>query len=536
MNVLISQLYSPSLEYVLLIIAVAICLFLAAAVYIGNTKSATNEIFSLLTLSTTFWLVLTYISRSPNLFYDSLTLHRLGIFFAAPMSASFFLLAHTMPSPTIRLKPWLYHLTIASTLCMMLLNISPYAFVDVVSSGGTSQPQPGPGLIPFAVLSTLFSILAVYWLVRRYRASVGTERSQQKIVLIGMIIMLALIIATILLPIILYGSVSFLPFTPLYALVFLGMTAYAITKYQLFSMKVLVTQALTLVICLILFARLFGEESFNAQVIDGLVLASTIVFGYFLVQSVTREVRQREKIEIQEAELEKVNAQQEGLLHFISHEIKGYLTKNQAAFAAIIDGDYGHTTEQMSSMAHSALDDTRKGVSTIMDILDASNLKKGTVNYNKTDFNMCDELEQVVAELQPEAVERHLTLHLDKGNSTCMVNGDKDKLHRHVLRNVIDNSIKYTTSGRVDVGIAKDNNTVRITVKDTGVGITQEDMRKLFTEGGHGAESIKVNVHSTGYGLYIAKTITEAHGGKIWAESGGEGKGSLFTIELPMAN
>jgi signal transduction histidine kinase len=67
------------------------------------------------------------------------------------------------------------------------------------------------------------------------------------------------------------------------------------------------------------------------------------------------------------------------------------------------------------------------------------------------------------------------------------------------------------------------------------VGITSEDREKLFTEGGHGVNSIKINVHSTGYGLFIAKKITDAHKGKIWVESEGAGKGSTFFVELPVA-
>ena len=66
-------------------------------------------------------------------------------------------------------------------------------------------------------------------------------------------------------------------------------------------------------------------------------------------------------------------------------------------------------------------------------------------------------------------------------------------------------------------------------------GISPEDMPRLFTEGGRGAESTKVNVHSTGYGLFIARSITLAHRGRIWAESPGRGKGSTFMVELPAA-
>lgn len=65
------------------------------------------------------------------------------------------------------------------------------------------------------------------------------------------------------------------------------------------------------------------------------------------------------------------------------------------------------------------------------------------------------------------------------------------------------------------------------------MGISDKDKTRLFTEGGHGEESIKVNVHSTGYGLFIAKNIVLAHKGTIRGESEGPGKGSRFVVELP---
>ena len=119
--------------------------------------------------------------------------------------------------------------------------------------------------------------------------------------------------------------------------------------------------------------------------------------------------------------------------------------------------------------------------------------------------------------------------------------GDEEKLRRHVIRNIIDNSIKYTPSGSVKVDLTRvpssqtAKNLLRMTVADTGVGVSKEDMAHLFTEGGRGADAIKVNVHSTGYGLFIAKAIVEAHGGKIWAESEGKDRGSRFIVELPAA-
>src|SRR3989344_4490215 len=102
-------------------------------------------------------------------------------------------------------------------------------------------------------------------------------------------------------------------------------------------------------------------------------------------------------------ELEVVNKQQENLLHFISHEIKGYLTKSEAGFAAITEGDYGSIPEKLTMMASTALADVRKGVRTVMEILDASNLKKGTVDYKMQNFDLKTAVIDVVNHLKPAA-------------------------------------------------------------------------------------------------------------------------------------
>lgn len=233
-------------------------------------------------------------------------------------------------------------------------------------------------------------------------------------------------------------------------------------------------------------------------------------------------------------ELETVNGQQENLLHFISHEVKGYLTEGQNAFAAIIEGDLGDAPPKMRDMAKTALGKMRQGVRTVMEILDASNLKLGTVSYKSEPFDFRVIVEMITEHMRPKAVERNLTLEiLVDVTKDYSATGDKDKIAQHVIRNLIDNAIRYTSQGSIHVALTRTESHIRLSIKDTGVGITAEDKPKLFTEGGHGKDSIKVNVDSTGYGLFVAKQVVEAHGGKIWAESAGAGKGSEFIVELP---
>jgi signal transduction histidine kinase len=112
---------------------------------------------------------------------------------------------------------------------------------------------------------------------------------------------------------------------------------------------------------------------------------------------------------------------------------------------------------------------------------------------------------------------------------------------KEVVNNLIENSTKYTMTGQIIVGLEKTGDLpaqagkVLFSVKDTGVGITDEDKKNLFTEGGRGKDSIKVNVDSTGYGLFTVKLVVEAHKGRVWAESEGAGKGSQFYVELPLS-
>ena len=170
-----------------------------------------------------------------------------------------------------------------------------------------------------------------------------------------------------------------------------------------------------------------------------------------------------------------------------------------------------------------------------MDILDASNLQKGTISFESKQFDFAAAVDEIVRNLRTVASEKGLALNFSKPiTGGVPFTGDEEKIRRHVIRNLIDNSIKYTESGAVDVEIARTPKLVRLVVHDTGVGISAEDMHRLFTEGGKGKESEKINVDSTGYGLFIAKGVVEAHGGRVWAESEGRGKGSRFIVELPV--
>ncbi len=525
MTPLIAEFYSPSLELVIFVIAIAIDIFLAIAVYRSNPKSATNRIFSLLSIFTMLWVVDTYVAGLPA-FQEWLPIHRLGIFFAAPQAFLFFLLGYNMPSDEMKINRRYLYALIGLTATIMLINISPYAFVGVTVIDGVMRLQAGIGMLPFSVASTIFSVLAVYFLVKKYLISTGVARKQFQLVLIGICIMLISIIATIMIPIAFFNASPAIWLAPLYTLAFLGMTAYAITKYQLFEIKVLLAQTLTLTICLVLFARIFGETSTDARIVDFLLLSFVVVFGYFLVKSVQREVAQRE-------EIEKLSAEKSEFMTFASHEIRNPLTAMRGYASLITDGTLGDVPPPVKDTAQKILVLGNEVLLLISEYLNKSKLELGMMSYTITEFELGEAVCTVVEGYRPHTDQKGLKLICDvDANEHLKIKADVARV-KEVVGNIIDNSLKYTPHGSITVSTHRHGVHARVTIADTGVGIPPETIPHLFRKFSR-ADAQKVNILGTGIGLYLAKNITEAMGGRIWAESDGRDKGSRFILEFPI--
>jgi signal transduction histidine kinase len=387
--------------------------------------------------------------------------------------------------------------------------------------------------------SYLIEVIFVLWILiyaaNRYRAATDTKRRWEIVTLTIGIILFLIAFAWGNVTGSLTGDWQLAQYGLFGMPLFTAFLVYSIVRFKTFNLSLIGSVALVLALIVLSFSLMFVQD---VSVFRGVAMATFIltgIIGYALVRVISRDVRQKLLIEAQEAELEVVNRQQESLLHFISHEVKGYFAKSEAAFSGMAQGDYGRLDKSLENMANAGLNDIRKGVEMVSDILEASNFRKGTVDYDVSAFDFKKALEEIVRELKPIAEKKGLKLECVVDGAAYDITGDEAKLRRHVVRNLIDNAVRYTPSGSITVQLAKSEKHIRFSVKDTGVGITNEDKHRLFTQGGKGKKSTSVNVDSTGYGLYIAKQVVEAHKGRIWVESGGAGKGSEFIVELPAA-
>ena len=185
----------------------------------------------------------------------------------------------------------------------------------------------------------------------------------------------------------------------------------------------------------------------------------------------------------------------------------------------------------------------------IKNILDVTRIEGHTLQLDKQRFSLNDLLFSVIEDTQIQILANNskmikLSLSLDKSSSTSeavvekhddliSVGADRERITQ-VLYNLLDNAIKFTQEGTILVGVERkrDNDDAKevivIGIKDTGSGIHAEIMPKLFSK------FASKSFSGTGLGLYISKSIVEAHGGKIWAENNTDGKGATFSFSLPL--
>jgi signal transduction histidine kinase len=170
----------------------------------------------------------------------------------------------------------------------------------------------------------------------------------------------------------------------------------------------------------------------------------------------------------------------------------------------------------------------------VNEFLDISRIEQGRMKYDMIDFDLASLAEEVLKELKPTIEQASLSYGFTRVGEGHIVHADEGKM-KQVIGNIIDNAIKYTPTGSIDVTVSHIGDRVICEVKDTGIGLDKEDISKLFNKFARAKDANKTNVIGTGLGLYLAKQMVEAQGGTVDLRSPGKGLGSTFVVDLPYA-
>ena len=259
-----------------------------------------------------------------------------------------------------------------------------------------------------------------------------------------------------------------------------------------------------------------------------LAILSAAILVVYILRDIKRERRDRQRIIEAKAETERIMQQRERLLLTITHDIKA----PAASIAGFIDllseyVDQPKAVGYLQNISGSA----KHLLQLVSALLDYHKLESGKAERHEVSFAPAVLISECVAQMQPQAMEKKLKLATDVPVTESMLCRSDAFRIKQIVNNLVGNAIKYTDKGEVRVGVSIANRQLSISVKDTGCGMTPDELQTVFNAftrlpGAQGKEGV-------GLGLTITREIVTLLGGNIRVQST-KGKGSTFTVSLPV--
>jgi len=240
------------------------------------------------------------------------------------------------------------------------------------------------------------------------------------------------------------------------------------------------------------------------------------------VSSIDRDITERKKLE----------QMKDDFISFVSHQLKAPITAIRWTLESVSDGDYGPVPDALKKPIEEIQGVNANNYRLINDILNASRIDRGVIAVDTTPMSLRDVVERSLRDYRVALEKEGLSLTQETGGDALLVNTDLEKTAEAVT-NSLSNAIKHTKKGGITVRTYKEGAFGCIDVTDTGEGMPQAIIDKLFTRTGIlGTNTVAEK--SAGLGLYIAKHFMEMQGGNISVTSS-QGKGTTFTYRMPLS-
>ena len=230
-------------------------------------------------------------------------------------------------------------------------------------------------------------------------------------------------------------------------------------------------------------------------------------------------------------ERKKIEELKNDFVSTVSHELRTPLTSIREGISQVLDGILGPTTEKQIEFLSISLEDVDRLKRIIDDLLDISSIESGKMKIKRAVIRVDNVVANVMNIFLVQARAKNISLISNIPKKEITLYADKDKLMQ-VLINLIGNSLKFTKYGNISVSITDKEKEIECIVSDTGIGISKEDLPKVFGKFQQFNREPGPGEKGTGLGLVISKNIVEIHGGSMRVESE-LGKGTKFIFTLP---
>ena len=234
------------------------------------------------------------------------------------------------------------------------------------------------------------------------------------------------------------------------------------------------------------------------------------------------------ELEEKAREISKLAQVKSAFTSMVSHELRTPLAALKESVSLIMEGMMGTINKEQKNLLGIAKNNVDRLSRLIGEVLDFQTLEVGKMVFKMLDNDINEVIKETKETMNIIAKQKGLDFIINLDKDLPKIKFDRDKISQ-VLSNLVNNSLKLTEKGNITISTTKGNNIIQVSVKDTGPGIKEKDMPRLFKH----YEQLERKVGGTGLGLAISLEIIKAHGGKIWAESV-FGQGTTMHFLLPI--
>jgi PAS domain S-box-containing protein len=256
-----------------------------------------------------------------------------------------------------------------------------------------------------------------------------------------------------------------------------------------------------------------------------------LYFSTIIIRDITERKENEKRLIKAMREAKAANEAKNEFLATISHELRTPLNAIIGFTQCLLLGMDGSINATQETSLKRIEKSSFHLLNLISDILDLAKIEAQRMELEVMPYNIVDIVVSCVEDMHPLAKQKNLEISLSTPASFILIELDKMRI-RQVLLNLLSNAIKFTEKGSIKVTIINDPSHVEIQLMDTGIGLSPEEIEKIFHPFSQADSSITRKYGGTGLGLVISKKIIDLHGGTIRVESQ-KGKGSTFTIILP---
>jgi len=251
------------------------------------------------------------------------------------------------------------------------------------------------------------------------------------------------------------------------------------------------------------------------------------------IQAATADLaEQNTRLQWQSRELEKANRLKSEFLASMSHELRTPINALIGYASLMLDRIYGDLTPRQEEGLNRIQGAAQHLLALINDILDLAKIEAGRMPLHLEDVTLGDIVTEISQQIEPLVKKKQLTFTVDVPSRSLVLHTDRTKV-KQILLNLLSNAVKFTHHGGIWLTVSKDEADLRFDVRDTGIGIRENDLESIWEDFRQVDQSRTREFGGTGLGLSITRKLVDALGGHVFAEST-FGKGSTFTVVLPI--